>query len=284
MKKVTLAIQGHHITMLEDNFLSLTDISKKFSDRPEILIQNWLRNRNTVELMGLWETMHNARFNHIEFEVIRNKTGLNAFAMSVSDWVGSTQAIGIRATPGRYGGTYAHRDLALEYCSWLSPAFRLYMNQEFQRLKAQENPEWEVRRSLAKVNYELHAGAIRKHIVPAMKGSPRVAAITALTEEADMLNLAIFGITAAQWRSENPELVAKGMNIRDTADIYQLLVLANMESYNETLIHYQMSKEERFYELEKAAHRQLEALYNMNQLPVGLVQSPNLPLEDGSGG
>lgn len=280
MKKTTLDIQGHTITMLEDNFLSLTDISKRFSDRPEILIQNWIRSRNTIELLGLWESLYNENFNHIEFDVIRNKTGLNSFALSVNDWAKSTNAIGIRATPGRYGGTFAHRDIALEYCSWISPSFRLYLNKEFQRLKELENPEWEVRRSIAKVNYELHTGAVRKHIIPAMKGNPRVAAVTALTEEADMLNLAVFGITAAQWRTDNADLVAKGMNIRDTADIYQLLVLANMESYNETLIHYQMSKEERFNELEKAANRQLETLYKMNQLPDNLLESPNLLPKD----
>lgn len=266
--------------MLEDDFFSLTDISKRFSNRPEILFQNWLRNRNTIELLGLWESMYNEHFNHIEFDVIRNSTGLNSFGISVSDWAARTNAIGIRAKAGRYGGTFAHKDLALEYCSWLSPAFRIYVNKEFQRLKGLENPEWHLRRSLAKVNYVLQADAIQTQIVAAMKGKPRPSMITALTEEADMLNLAVFGRTAKQWRTDHPDLVAKGMNIRDAADLYQLLVLANMESYNETLIHYQMSKEERFHELQKAAVRQLEVLYAKNTLSLHLLESPNLQAGD----
>lgn len=261
--------------MSEDDFFSLTDIAKRFG-RPDLLIQNWVRNRNTIELLGLWETLYNEDFNPFEFEGIRTSTGLNSFAISVSDWVVRTRAIGIRAKAGRYGGTFAHKDLALEFCSWLSPAFRIYVNKEFQRLKGVENPEWNMRRSLAKVNYVLQTEAIQTQIVPAMQGKPRPSAITALTAEADMLNLAIFGKTAKQWRTEHADLVAKSMNIRDTADLYQLLVLANMESYNETLIHYQMSKEERFQELQKAATRQLEVLYTKNSLSLHLLESPNL--------
>lgn len=276
MAKSKIDVQGHSITMSEDDFFSMTDISKRFGNRPEILIQNWVRSRNTIELLGLWETLYNDNFNHIEFDVIRNSTGLNSFGLSISDWVARTNAIGIRAKAGRYGGTFAHKDIALEYCSWLSPAFRIYVNKEFQRLKGLENPEWNLRRSLAKVNYVLQTDAIQTQIVPVMKGRTRPSSITALTEEADMLNLAIFGLTAKQWRTGHPDLVAKGMNMRDTADLYQLLVLANMESYNETLIHYQMTKEERFQELQKAAARQLDVLYTKNKLSVHLLESPNL--------
>ena len=276
MKKEQIIVQGAPITLLENDYISLTDIARKFGARTDLVIANWIRNLSTVEFMGIWETMNNPNFNPFKFEGIRTQAGRPEFAINAGDWVRETNAIGIYAKPGRYGGTYAHRDIAFEFLSYLSPPFKMYFIQEFQRLKSLENPEWDMRRALAKVNYELHTGAIKKHIIPQMKGRRNASAIIALTEEADMINLAVFGVTAAQWRTENPESVAKGLNIRDTADIYQLLVLANMEAYNETLIHYQMSKEDRFYEIEKSAARQLETLYKMNQLPPALTESPNL--------
>lgn len=282
MKKSKLDVQGTLITILENDFISMTDIARKFGERTDLIIANWLRTRATIDFLGTWEIINNPNFNPFNFEGIRNQAGTGGFAITASDWSAATNAIGIRSKPGRYGGTYAHTEIAFEFLSYLSPSFKLYFIQEFQRLKSLENPEWDVRRSIAKVNYALHSDAIKKHIIPVMKGKPRAAAIIALAEEADMINLAVFGITAAQWRTENPAFVAKGMNIRDDADIYQLLVLANMESYNETLIHYQMGKEERFYELEKAAARQLETLYKMNQLPPNLLESPNHLLQSGN--
>lgn len=277
MKKEQISVQGTLVTVLENDFISLTDIARKFSERTDLVIANWIRNRSTVEFMGIWEMMHNPSFNPFNFEGIKMQAGTPGFAINAGDWVSATNAIGIYAKPGRYGGTFAHRDIAFEFLSYLSPPFKMYFIQEFQRLKSLENPEWDMRRALAKVNYRLHTGAIQKHVVPKMKGRRNASAIIALTEEADMINLAVFGVTAAQWRAENPDLVAQNMNVRDTADIYQLLVLANMEAYNETLLHYQMSKEERFYEIEKAAARQLETLYQMNELPPALTESPKLP-------
>lgn len=276
MKKQQIEVQGVNITVLEGDFISLTDIAKKFNAQdPFILINNWLRLKDTIELLGAWELLHNDDFKPIEFDRLRNEAGLNRFTLSPSRWMQETGAIGIRVKKGRYdSGTFAHQDLALAFCSWLSPVFHLYVIKEFQRLKQLENPEWDMRRALAKVNYQLHTRAVRQHIVPSLKGKHNASAVVALSEEADLLNLALFGLTAEQWRAENAGLVAQGLNIRDTADIYQLLVLANLEAYNETLIHYQMSQEERLYELQKTAARQLEALYSMNRLPLERLLPP----------
>ncbi len=284
MKKIQkLEVQGTPITLLEDDFVSLTDLARRFDqEEPKELVSNWMRLKDTVELLGAWELMHNPDFKGVEFDTFKTAAGSNRFRLSPSKWAETTGAIGIVSKRGRYdSGTFAHRDLALAFCSWLSPVFHLFVIKEFQRLKSLENPEWDLRRSLAKVNYALHTGAVKKHIVPLMKGRTNTSAVIALTEEADMLNLAVFGVTAAQWRTENLDLVAQNRNIRDVADLYQLLVLANMESYNETLIHYQLSKEDRFYELEKAANRQLEALLKMNRFPEKMLDSPNLRLKVG---
>ena len=276
MKKSKIVVEGTSIAILPGDFFSLTDIARKFNERTDFLISNWLRSRATIEFLGTWEVLNNPVFNPIEFDGIKNQAGANTFVLTVADWVRKTNAVGINAKPGRYGGTYAHRDIAFEFLSFLSPTFKLYVIQEFQRLKSLQNPEWDMRRALAKVNYQLHTGAVHQHIIPAMKGQYKASAVVALSEEADMLNLALFGVTAEQWRVENPDLVAQGFNIRDAADIYQLLVLANIEAYNETLIHYQMSQEERLEELQKTAARQLEALYSMNRLPLDAIQSPHL--------
>jgi KilA-N domain len=274
MKK-ELTIEGVKITLLENDFFSLTDIARRFNtDDPKVPIANWMRNKDTIELLGAWESLYNPDFKGIEFETFKAQAGSNRFSISPSKWIDATNAIGIQSKRGRYdSGTFAHQDLALAFCAWLNPVFNLYVIKEFQRMKALENPEWDMRRALAKVNYSLHTGAVKKHLIPRLKGQPGAAAVLALTEEADLINLAVFGVTAAQWRTENPELTAQNKNIRDTADIYQLLVLANMEAYNETLLHYKMGKEERLYELETAAARQLETLYRLNQLPPGLTES-----------
>ncbi|HNL39606.1 MAG TPA: KilA-N domain-containing protein, partial [Saprospiraceae bacterium] len=274
MKKSKIIVEGTSIAILPGDFFSLTDIARKFNERTDYLITNWLRSRATIEFLGTWEILNNPVFNPIEFDGIKNQAGANTFILTVAEWVKKTNATGIHAKPGRYGGTYAHRDIAFEFLSFLSPTFKLYVIQEFQRLKQLENPEWDMRRALAKVNYQLHTRAVRQHIVPSLKGKHNASAVVALSEEADLLNLALFGLTAEQWRAENAGLVAQGLNIRDTADIYQLLVLANLEAYNETLIHYQMSQEERLYELQKTAARQLEALYSMNRLPLERLLPP----------
>lgn len=269
------------ITVLNDDFISLTDIARKFNERTDQLISNWMRSRATVEFLGTWEIMHNEHFNPLEFEGIRNMSGANTFVLTVSDWVKGTNAIGIRAKPGRYGGTYAHRDIAFEFLSYLSPSFKLFVVQEFQRLKLLENPEWDLRRSLSKVNYQLHKAAIREHILPLVKGNTTPSSLVAYSEEADMLNQAVFGMTAEQWRADNPEYVAKGYNIRDLADIYQLLVLANIEAYNEVLLSHHVERNIRAIELQRTAQRQLDALYKLNHLPLDNLESPfSTPLLD----
>ena len=284
MKKEKLTVQGVSITVLEDEFISLTDIARKFNERTDLIIANWMRTRSTVEFLGTWEILHNEGFNPFNFEGIKNNAGAATFALTVNDWVRATGAIGMRAKPGRYGGTFAHRDIAFEFLSYLSPSFKLFVVQEFQRLKSLENPEWDLRRALSKVNFQLHQGAIREHILPALKGNSTPSGLVAFSEEADMLNQAVFGMTAEQWRADNPEHVAKNYNIRDLADIYQLLVLANIEAYNEVLISHQVERNIRSIELQRTAQRQLDALYKLNHLPLDRLISPLSPtlLDDGS--
>ena len=277
MKKQKITVEGVSITVLEDDFISLTDIARRFSERTDLIIANWMRTRATVDFLGTWEILHNENFNPFNFEGIRNNAGAATFALTVTDWVNATGAIGMRAKPGRYGGTFAHRDIAFEFLSYLSPSFKLFVVQEFQRLKSLENPEWDMRRALSKVNYQLHQGAIREHILPVIKGKPTPSGLVAFSEEADMLNQAVFGMTAEQWRAENADFVAKGFNIRDVADIYQLLVLANIEAYNEVLISHHVERNIRAIELQRTAQRQLAALYNLNHLPLERLLSPLTP-------
>ena len=279
MKKEQITVQGVNITVLESDFISLTDIAKKFNKLdPNDLVRNWMRLKDTVELLGAWELLHNEHFKPVEFDGFKNQAGSNRFTLSPSKWAEATKAIGISVRRGRYdSGTFAHQDLALAFCSWLSPVFHLYVIKEFQRLKSLENPEWDMRRSLSKVNYQLHKEAIREHILPAIKGNPTPSGLVAFSEEADMLNQAVFGMTAEQWRTENPDLVAKGYNIRDVADIYQLLVLANVEAYNEVLISHYVERNIRAIELQRTAQRQLAALYNLNHLPLERLLSPLVP-------
>lgn len=279
MKKEKITVQGVSITVVEDDFFSLTDIAKRFNEQdPFILINNWLRLKDTIELMGAWELLHNDHFKPIEFDRLRAEAGLNRFTLSPTRWAQETSAIGIRVKKGRYdSGTFAHQDLALAFCSWLSPVFHLYVIKEFQRLKSIENPEWDLRRSLSKVNFQLHQGAIREHILPALKGQTTPSGLVAFSEEADMLNQAVFGMTAEQWRAGHPAYVAKGYNIRDLADIYQLLVLANIEAYNEVLISHQVERNIRSIELQRTAQRQLDALYKLNHLPLDRLLSPLSP-------
>ena len=234
-----------------------------------------MRFKDTIVLLGAWELLHNDNFKPIEFDRLRSEAGLNRFTLSPTKWAQETNAIGIRVKKGRYeSGTFAHQDLALAFCSWLSPVFHLYVIKEFQRLKSLENPEWDMRRSISKVNYQLHKEAIREHILPAIKGKPVASGLVAFSEEADMLNQAVFGMTAEQWRTGNPDLVAQGYNIRDVADICQLLVLANIEAYNEVLISHHVERNIRAIELQRTAQRQLAALYNLNHLPLEWVVSP----------
>ena len=262
-KSATIKVQGMAITILsgqQEDYISLTDIARyKDSERTDYIIQNWLRNRNTIEFLGVWERLNNPRFNPIEFDGFRKQAGLNSFVLTAKRWIEATRAVGLISKSGRYGGTYAHKDIAFEFASWISVEFRLYLIKEFQRLKDDENRRlslaWNLNRTLSKLNYRIHTDAVRAHLIP-----PEVtlaqAAITYATE-ADLLNVALFGQTARQWRDANSNLDG---NIRDYASIEQLLVLANMESMNAEFIHMGLPQRERLKRLNQIAIRQMQVL------------------------
>ena len=237
-------------------------MAKKFGD--DILIYSWMRNRNTLEFIGVWEQIHNPDFKGLEFETFRNQAGLNSFSLTPRKWIEATNAIGFQSRAGRYGGgTYAHRDIAFEFGSWLSPEFKLYLIKEFQRLKEDENRRlslaWNLNRTLSKLNYRIHTDAVKAHLIPP-EVTPAQAAITYATE-ADLLNVALFGHTARQWRGANPKLEG---NVRDYASIEQLLVLANMEGMNAEFIHMGLPQGERLKRLNQIAIRQMQVLTSSN--------------------
>jgi hypothetical protein len=262
-RKSTIEVQGTAITVLsqkEKDFICLTDIARvKNADRSDDLVRNWLRNRNTVEFLGIWEQLNNPDFNSVEFDGIKMLAGLNSFALTPKQWIEKTKAIGIVSHAGRYGGTYAHKDIAFEFASWISVEFKLYLIKEFQRLKEDENHRlslaWNLNRTLSKLNYHIHTDAIKAHLIPATVTSSH-AAIT-YANEADILNVALFGQTAKEWRDGNPDLEE---NMREYATIEQLLVLANIESMNAELIHMGLSQGERLKRLNKIAIRQMQVL------------------------
>ena len=258
--KSTIEVQGTKITVLntqDGDFISLTDMLK--AKDGEFFISDWLRNRNTVEFLGIWESVHNPRFNSGEFATIKSQAGLNSYKLSVKDWVEKTGAIGLRASAGRYGGTYAHRDIAFEFGMWISPEFKIYLIKEFQRLKEDESRRlslaWNLHRTLSKLNYRIHTDAIKAHLIPP-EVTPAQAAMT-YASEADLLNVALFGRTARQWREANPKLDG---NMRDHASIEQLLVLTNLESLNAEFIHMALSSGERLTKLNGIAIRQMRTL------------------------
>ena len=232
-KNKTINVKGTEIVVLtaqENDFISITDIARhKDSEHTDAIIQNWMRNRNTIELLGFWETIYNPNFKPLEFEGFRKQAGLNSFVMTPKKWVEATNAIGIISKSGRYGGTFAHRDIALEFASWISIEFKLFLLKEFQRLKADENDrlklEWNLQRTLAKVNYHIHTDAIKEHLIPPTLSKDKINFVYA--DEADMLNMALFGMTAKQWRDANPK--SEG-NIRDAATIEQLVVLSTWKA------------------------------------------------------
>lgn len=264
-KNKTINVQGTAITVFhgaQSDYISLTDIARhKDAANTDTIIQNWLRNRNTIELLGFWELMYNADFKPLEFEGFRKQAGLNSFVMTPKRWIESTNAIGIRSKSGRYGGTFAHKDIAFEFASWISIEFKLYIIKEFQRLKEDENDRlklgWNLQRTLAKVNYSIHTDAIKENLIPKELNNAQVNFIYA--NEADMLNVALFGKTAKEWRDANPE--AKG-NIRDEASIEQLVVLSNMESINAVFINQGLAQSQRLAELNKMAITQMKSLLN----------------------
>lgn len=260
-KNTKIEVQGTEITILSKehgDFISLTDMVRNF-DGGSALIEQWLKNKDTVLFLGVWEKIHNPAFNSIEFEGIRNEAGRNSFFLSAKKWIELTSATGLIATAGRYGGTYAHQDIAFEFGSWLSPEFKLYLIKEFQRLKEDENRRlslaWNLNRTLSKLNYRIHTDAIKAHLIP-LEITPAQAAIT-YASEADLLNVALFGQTAKQWRDANPTLEG---NIRDYASIEQLLVLANIEGMNAEFIHMSLPQGERLKKLNQIAIRQMQTL------------------------
>lgn len=265
-KKKSITVEGTTIALIQqdenNDFISLTDIMKRFDD--EFAIYSWMRNQNTVEFLGVWEQLHNPNFKGNEFVRFKNQAGANSFNLTPKKWITSTQAIGMIAKSGRYGGTYAHRDIAINFCYWLSPTFQLYLIKEFQRLKDEEarriQQGWDYRRFLSKVNYQLHTDTIKDIILPRIN-APQNRKFIVYAEEADMLNLAVFGMTARHWKEENPDLAKKG-NMRDYADVLQLTILANLESMNAILIEQGMHKEQRFEILVKAADSQYRRLAN----------------------
>ena len=239
-KKETVTVQGTEIAVLthrQDDYISLTDMAKyKNADTTGLVISHWLRTGYTLNFLGAWERLHNPNFNVTDFGNIKMESTDNSFILSTKQWVERTNAIGIIAKPGRYGGTYAHRDIAFEFATWLSPEFKLYLITEFQRLKEDEQQrqalEWNLQRTLSKINYRIHTDAIKEQIIP--HEVTRAQAAMTYASEADLLNVALFGMTAAEWRSASPD---KDGNMRDHATLEQLVVLSNMESINALLIH-----------------------------------------------
>lgn len=239
-------------------YVCITDIARQKNEHdPNGVVANWMRNRNTIEFLGVWETLYNANFNPLEFEGFRQEAGLNAFTLSPSKWVERTNAIGIMATSGRYGGTYAVSDIAFEFASWISVEFKLYLVKEFQRLKEEEQKQigWSVKRELSKLNYRIHTDAIKQNIVPDEIDAFHKSLIYA--EEADVLNVAMFGITAKEWRDANPD---KKGNIRDYATINELICLSNMENLNAVFINDGMPQTERLIKLNQVAIQQMKVL------------------------
>ena len=252
-----IIVNGTEISIVaieSEDYLSLTDMLK--AKDGDFFISDWLRNRNTVEFLGIWERINNPYFNYGEYATIKSNAGLNSYKISVKEWVEKTNAIGLKATAGRYGGTYAHKDIAFEFASWISVEFKLYLIKEFQRLKEEENEKkqlgWDIKRNLAKINYRIHTDAIQKHLIPETISRSEENLIYAT--EADILNLALFGLTAKEWREKNPALDG---NIRDYADVSQLICLSNMENLNALFIKEGIEKVKRLEKLNAIAIEQM---------------------------
>jgi hypothetical protein len=256
-----IEVKGTAVTVVslhEDDYVSLTDIARyRDRERTDYIIQNWLRNRNTIEFLGIWEHLNNPGFNPIEFDGIKTQAGLNSFILTAKRWIDATGAIGLTSKAGRYGGTYAHKDIAFEFASWISVEFKLYLIKEFQRLKEAEAHQlgWDIRRNLTKINYRIHTDAIKANLIPPQLTATQTNRIYA--NEADALNMALFGKTAKQWRDENPG--GKG-NIRDEANAAQLVCLANLETLNAHFIHQGIPQAERLALLNRTAIQQMKLL------------------------
>ena len=261
MKIKKIIVQGSQISIIphigNDDFISLTDMLK--AKDGDFFISDWLRNRNTVEFLGIWEKLHNPNFNYGEFAIIKSQAGLNSYKISIKEWVKKTHAVGLRATAGRYGGTYAHKDIAFEFGMWISPEFKIYLIKEFQRFKEDESRRltlgWDVKRTLAKINYKIHTDAVKAHLIPENISKDQINMVYA--SEADVLNVALFGKTAKDWRDENP---SRDGNIRDYANVTQLVVLANLEGMNAELIRQSLPQSERLVKLNQIAIVQMRSL------------------------
>ena len=268
-KKLKIKAQGHEISIIayenQDDYISLTDIARQKSDEPFIVINNWMRSRSTIEYLGLWEKMYNPNFNPIEFDRFKNDSGANAFTLSPKKWIESTNAIGIVSRAGRYGGTYAHKDIAFEFASWVSPEFKLYIIKDYQRLREEEqyrlSTDWNLRRELSKTNYRIHTDAIKENFLDNKLTKAQIGMTYA--DEADLLNVALFGFTAKEWKINNPEKVG---NMRDYATIEELIVMANLESANAQFIAENVSQAERLKKLNQMARFQLKSLLNNSTL------------------
>lgn len=253
VKDISVSVIKHN----EEDYISLTDMLK--AKDGDFFFSNWLRNRNTIEFLGIWEKLNNPSFNYAEFDIIKSNAGLNSYRLSAKEWMQKTNAIGIIAKAGRYGGTYAHKDIAFEFAMWISPEFKVYLIREFQRLKEHEQAQfgWNVKRELSKINYRIHTDAIKHNLIPSKVTSKQANMIYA--NEADVLNVAMFGMTAKQWREQNPEF--RG-NIRDYATINELICLSNMENLNAVFIDQGMEQGERLVKLNRIAIQQMRILEN----------------------
>lgn len=268
-KNKKMEVKGTEITIYDGDrkdYISLTDIARyKDATNTDDIIKNWLRNRNTIELLGFWEQLYNPDFKPVEFDGFRKQAGLNSFVLTPKRWIEATNAVGIISKSGRYGGTYAHKDIAFEFASWISIEFKLYIIKEFQRLKEEENDrqklDWNLQRTLAKINYSIHTDAIKERLIPEKLTAQQTSLVYA--SEADLLNMALFGKTAADWRKENPE--TKG-NIRDYATLEQLVVLSNLESINAVLIRQSLNQTDRLTQLNDIAITQMTSLVNNSNL------------------
>lgn len=260
-KQKNIQVQGLQVgytSINNDDFISITDIAKlKNAEAPADIIKNWMRSKNTIELLGLWERLNNPDFKLVEFDQFRNEAGYNHFVLSPRKWIDTTRAIGLISKSGRYGGTYAHRDIALEFASWISVEFKFYLLKEFQRLKEQEQKslDWNVKRSLTKINYRIHTDAVKEHLIPANLSAQQINFVYA--SEADVLNMALFGKTARQWRDENP---GKEGNIRDYANVTQLVCLVNLENLNAVWIEEGLPQPVRLQRLNQVAIQQMQLL------------------------
>jgi hypothetical protein len=268
-KKSTIQVKGTYVTLLkkdDQDYISLTDIARsKNTSNTDDLIRNWIRNRNTLEFLGIWEQLNNPDFNPVEFDGIKKQAGLNSFTLTPKQWIEKTASVGIVSKAGRYGGTFAHKDIAFEFATWISVEFKLYLIKEFQRLKDDENDrlqlEWNLQRTLSKINYRIHTDAIKETLIPNAITKAQSGQLYA--SEADLLNMALFGMTAKDWRAATPEL--KG-NIRDHATLEQLVVLSNLESLNSVFIRQGTSQAERLQQLNEIAINQMTSLLNHKEI------------------